>query len=677
VWFAGGEVVVRTGKVELGQGILTALAAIAAAELDVAPRRVRVVAASTQGAPDEGYTAGSLSIQQSGAALRQVCAEVRAVCLAAAAAVLDADPAEIDLRDGGFEVAGRRTTYWDLPTAALLDRDADGSATPVAAAGRPLPRSDLPDKVTGAPRFIADLSPAGLLHARVVRPPAVQAHLRRAATEAVVAWPGVVTTVVDGDFLAVVAEREEIALLAAQALARHSEWEHAALPERSSPPDLLVHAPADTEVVHRRDTGTAAEPVRTVGATYSRPFLAHASIGTSTALACWTRGRLEVWSHTQGVHPLRRALAEALALPVDAVGVHHVEHAGCYGHNGADDAAYDAAVIALRVPDRPVRVVWSRADELGWSPLAPAMRVQLTAGVAADGSVLTWEHELWSGGHVDRPGFPGPPRFLSHRLRRPDEPRVAAADPPLATGGGSTRNAVPGYDFPRQSVTAHRLTAVPVRTSAMRGLGAHLNVFAIESFLDELAAAAGRDPLEYRLAHLTDPRARRVLVAAAERAGWGDAVPEGLGRGLGCARYKNASGYCAVVADVEVVADVRVRRLTVAVDVGTAIDVDGVRNQVEGGAVQATSWTVRERARFDGAAVTSTDWETYPILTFSQVPAVDVVVLPCDEEPLGAGEIAAGPTAAAIANAVAAGLGVRVRDMPVSAEAVVAAIEAG
>jgi CO/xanthine dehydrogenase Mo-binding subunit len=481
---------------------------------------------------------------------------------------------------------------------------------------------------------------------------------------------------VEGDFLAVVAEREETAVLAAQELARRSEWERTAVPQAPAPADL-AEAPADTEVVHRRDDGPTPQPARTLTATYTRPFLAHASIGTSTALARSADGRLDVWSHTQGVFPLRRALAAALGLPDTAVAVHHVEHAGCYGHNGADDVAYDAAVVALRVPGRPVRVVWSRAEELGWSPLAPAMRVELSAGLDADGRVLTWHHQLWSPGHTDRPGQPGPPRFLSHGLRRPDEPRPPAADPPLAGGGGSTRNAVPAYDIPHQRVTAHRLPAVPVRTSAMRGLGAHLNVFAIESFVDELAAVAGRDPLDFRLAHLDDPRARRVLTSAAERAGWGSPVPDGTGRGIGYARYKNIAGYCAVVADVEVVDDVRVRRLTIAVDVGAPMHVDGVANQVEGGAVQATSWTVRERVGFDGGTVTSTDWESYPILTFSEVPAVDVVVLPSEEEPLGAGEISVGPTAAAIANAVAAGLGVRVRDLPLTAQAVIAAIQAG
>lgn len=684
--FADDTAVLHAGKVEIGQGIITALAAIAADELDVEPARVRVLAASTDTSPDETYTAGSKSVQGSGAALRQVCAEVRAACLAAASAELGVAPEEVTLVEGRFSAGARHVTYWDLPTAELLDRDADGTAAPKAAvtedggprpAGFALPRLDLPAKVTGTPRYIGDLRPAGLVHARVVRPPGREARLRSAAADAVTGWAGVLAVVAEGDFLAVVAEREEIAVRAADVLARRSDWDRVStLPDETALAGFLAEAPVHSEVVHER-AGESPAPAgtRTHAAVYTRPYLAHGSIGTSTGIARWDGHRLEVWSHTQGVFPLRRALASALGLAESAAAVHHVEHAGCYGHNGADDAAYDAAVLALRLPGRAVRVVWSRAEELAWSPLAPAMRVQLAAVVGPDGGVLDWRHDLWSSGHQSRPGLPGPVRFLSHELRHPGEPRAVAADPPLAGGGGSTRNSVPGYDFPRQTVTAHRLRAMPLRTSAMRALGAHLNVFAIESFVDELAAAAGRDPLEYRLAHLADPRGRRVLEEAARRAGWGDPVPDGIGRGIGYARYKNTSGYCAAVADVEVVDEVRVRRLTVAVDVGRVVDSDGVVNQVEGGAVQATSWTVGERVRFDRATVTSDDWESYPILTFSRVPAVDVVVVPSAEGSLGAGEIAAGPTAAAVANAVAAGVGVRVRDMPVDAAAVVRAIE--
>jgi CO/xanthine dehydrogenase Mo-binding subunit len=251
-----------------------------------------------------------------------------------------------------------------------------------------------------------------------------------------------------------------------------------------------------------------------------------------------------------------------------------------------------------------------------------------------------------------------------------------AGEPPMAVGGAAGRNAVPGYDLPAYQVVNHRLLTMPLRTSALRSLGAFANVFAAESFVDELAAAAGRDPVEYRLAFMGDPRARAVLDEVASRSGWADRAPEdSVGRGIGFARYKNTSAYCAVVAEVEAIHEVRVRRLTVAVDAGLVVNPDGARNQVEGGAIQATSWALKERVRFDRYGVTSDSWETYPILRFSEVPAVDVTLMPDDGSPsLGVGETAQGPTVAAIANAVFDALGVRVRALPLTQEQIAAAM---
>jgi CO/xanthine dehydrogenase Mo-binding subunit len=328
------------------------------------------------------------------------------------------------------------------------------------------------------------------------------------------------------------------------------------------------------------------------------------------------------------------------------------------------------------VPGRPVQVVWSRADELGWAPFGSAMVVDLAAGLDADGRVLSWWHDGWSYGHIGRPGYAGSHGLLgaSARDRLPLPPAV---DPPLAAGGGTARNADPGYDFASRRITGYRVQDAPLRTSALRALGAFVNVFAIESFMDELARRAGIDPVDYRLLHLSDPRGRAVIEHAAEAAGWGSRPSDGaVGYGLGYARYKGTSGYCAVVAEVEAETEVRVRRLVIAADVGRVVSLDGVVNQVEGGAIQATSWTLREQVRFDRRTVTSTDWESYPILRFSEVPAVQVEVISRPEEPsLGAGEIAQGPTAAAIANAVRDVLGVDVRDLPLTPERIVAAIE--
>ncbi|MBW8765404.1 MAG: xanthine dehydrogenase family protein molybdopterin-binding subunit, partial [Geodermatophilales bacterium] len=386
-------------------------------------------------------------------------------------------------------------------------------------------------------------------------------------------------------------------------------------------------------------------------------------------------GSLSVWSSSQGVHRLRDAIAQALALDPASVVVEHVENAGCYGHNAADDAAFDAVLLARAVPGRPVQVRWSRQDELTWAPFGSAMAVEVSAQLDDSSGVASWSYDDWSQGHTARPGYEGVPGLLAGAHLAQPLPSPPAADPPEGAGGGSTRNAVPIYDVGSRRVRGHRVLSNAIRSSALRALGAHMNVFAIESFMDELASLAGRDPLDFRLRHLSDERARAVLTTAAEAAGWGGALPEGIGRGIGMARYKGRGAYCAVVAEVEAETDIRVRRLTIAVDVGRVINPEGVRMQLEGGAVQATSWTLKERVRFDRRRITSEDWESYPILRFSEVPEVDVHLLDRPELPsVGAGEAAQGPTAGAIANAVTAAVGVRVRDLPLTVEAVTAAI---
>jgi len=419
-----------------------------------------------------------------------------------------------------------------------------------------------------------------------------------------------------------------------------------------------MSAPAETTVL--AETGEPPAPGLVAAsheAAYHRPYLAHASMGPSTATALARasttatalagasdtdgasassgatsnrdRGgdqdgpRLHVWSHTQGVYQLRAELARALRLAPADITVTHVAGAGCYGHNSADDAALDAALLAMAVPGRPVQVVWSRADELGWAPFGAAAVVRLAAETDPAGNVLSWRHEIWGNGHSTRPGSnpAGPAALLAAEHRAGGAAIEPAAEPPMARGGGAGRNAVPPYAFPAHQVINHRLLEMPLRTSALRSLGAFVNVFAAESFLDELAAAAGRDPVEYRLSCLADPRARAVVEAAARRSGWDRWAPSKLGRpadsaghGIGFARYKNTAAFCAVVAEVTAVTEVRVRRLTVAVDAGLIINPDGAANQVEGGAIQAVSWTLKEQVRFDRYGVTSDTWETYPIL---------------------------------------------------------------
>ncbi len=675
-----GAIALRVGKVELGQGILTALTQLAAHELDVPPETVRAAPTNTTSSPDEGLTAGSLSMTVSGAAVRRVCAEARELFRRTAARKAGLDVNAVHLVSGVFAGpdGARIGSYADL--AGIVDlavKVGDPSLEVELAAGtsKDLARVDLPDKVLGLPRFIHDLDFVGMLHARVVRPPGPGAHLENDSLASFSAMPGVEQVVRDGDFLAVLARREGQATQAAEALAAAVSWSAGI----ELPDDIegwLRTAEAETNVIRADGAGHDVASAA-VAATYSRPYLAHASIGPSCAIAHFHDGRLDVWSHSQGVFTLGRAIAAALDLPADAVVVQHVEGAGSYGHNAADDAAMDAALLATRVPGRHVRVLWSRADEMSWEPFGPAMIADIAAGVDEHGTITDWSYESWSNGHTARPGYGTHHSLLAdaHRARVTMLP--PAVDPPAERGHGSARNAEPYYDIARVDVTVHRLLTMPIRTSSLRSLGSQLNTFATESVIDELALAIGRDPVEMRLAHLSDPRAREVLSAAAEAAGWGAPLPDGRGRGLAFCRYKNRSSYCAVVADVEATDRLHVTRLTIAVDVGRAVNVDGVRNQIEGGAIQAASWALFEQVRFDRHSVVSTDWESYPIARFGQVPQVEVHVLQRADEPsLGAGEATQGPVPAAIGNALADALGVRVRRLPFTPDNIVAAIDA-
>ncbi|HEV3289455.1 MAG TPA: molybdopterin cofactor-binding domain-containing protein [Streptosporangiaceae bacterium] len=678
-----GVVTIRSGKVEYGQGVWTALTQIAAEELDLDLRRVQIAPVSTATSPDEGITSGSRSIEESGSALRQACAQARFAFLSTAADLLGADVSALGVADGQITEGGAGTglTYWSLSGRGLLDREA-GEPRPAKAparwsvAGRSAPRIDIPDKVTGRPRFLHDLVLPGMRYGRVVRPPAPAAVLLSPGDPPL---PAGVITVRDGSFLGVVAPADRLALAAAAALAKAASWQVTeSLPDEHDLKGFLLSAPEQAVTVdEQHDESAAASVTRTLTAEFTRPFLAHASMAPSCAIARWEDAQVTVWSHTQGPFALRGAIATGLGLGPEQVIVNHVEGAGAYGHNGADDAAMDAVLLARAVPGHPVRVLWRREDEMSWAPLGSAMLARLSAGLDAGGRIACWRQDVWSNGFIGRPGTGGEPRLLALAHLASGQPISPAADGPPTGAMGSTRNAVPGYDIADRVVVRHRLLTMPIRTSSLRSLGAFLNVFAIESFMDELAAAAGADPVAFRLAHLSDPRARRVIEQVTELAGWAGRPPggDGAGYGLGYARYKGLAGYCAAVARVEAETDVRLTHLWLAADVGRVINPDGVINQVEGGAIQSASWALRERVRFDRTRITSVSWDTYPILRFTEVPQVEVrIVDAAGEREAGAGEVAQGPVAGAIGNAVADAVGVRVRDLPLTREQVARAI---
>ncbi len=685
-----GSITVRTGKVELGQGIATALAQIVSEELDVSASRIRMVAASTSAGPNEGMTAGSMSVHDSGGALRQVCAQARSIYLEAAARQLQLTPDQqlaLQVRDGtiffGDGAAGPVTSYWALADDARLDVQASGLAAgkqAVTPTQRGLQRLDIPDKVSGRPRFIHDMSLPGMLYGRVAHPPSAGAVLTDVDLAAVQALPGVVAIVRDGSFLGVIASDEYSAVRALAKLSALAHWhETSALPDMHAMPAFLRAQPADTSLVAEKTAPPLAVPrlaARSFKSAYSRPFLAHASIAPSCAVACFAPHGLDVWTHSQGVYNLRADLALVLGMPADSITLQHVEGAGCYGHNGADDVACDAALLARAVPGRPVQLQWTREDELACPPFGAAMAVELTAEVDADGLIANWQHEVWSSGHSMRPGRSKIPVLLAATMLENPFPQQVAINMPLANGGGAERNAVPLYDFEQWRAVCHRTLTMPIRTSSLRSLGAHCNVFAIESFLDEIALDLDVDPLAFRLRHLSDPRARAVLESAASMADWTHrkdycAKVEGRGMGLAFAKYKNTGAYCAVVASIDAGHEVRVNKLWIAVDLGRVVSPDGVVNQIEGGAIQTVSWVLKEAVQFDRNRILSNSWESYPILRFSEVPEVEVNIIDRPEvKSVGAGEATHGPVAAAIANAVADALGVRVRDMPLTTESI-------
>ncbi len=623
VHFEGdGTVSIATGKVELGQGISTALAQIAAEELDVPLEKIRILPPSTAYSPDEGVTSGSLSIQDGGKALRRACAELR-----------------------------------NAP---------EKPASAYRVVGSSAPRLDLPGKIAGRPSYVHDMVLPGMLFGRVVRPP-------RAFTKLISLGnlSSDIKIVRDGSFLGVLAESEPAAIAAAKKVAAGARWQDGPQWPADWAAWLKSHVAETQTAKESVDAAAKARGAKRVQASYAKPPIAHASIGPSCALARMQGERLEVWTHSQGIFGLRRELAMVLRMKEEHIVVTHAEGAGCYGHNGADDVALDAALLARAAGGRPVRLQWTREDEFAWEPYGPAMCVALDARLDADGSIVSWRHELWSNGHTHRPGRADKPTLsAAAQIAAPFE--LAPAVNPALPAGGADRNAIPIYQVPDLLVLNHYVREMPVRGSSLRSLGGYGNVFAIESFMDELALAAGADPAAFRLKHLNDSRARAVIEQVIQTSNWGSwKKSEGRGHGIGFAKYKNLGAYCAVVAEVEAGHELRATRLVVAVDAGIPVNPDGLANQVEGGAIQAASWTLKEEVR-PGTLT----WEDYPILRFSEVPAVEVSILKNEFPSVGAGECAMGPTAAAIANALHDALGVRVRDLPLTQERIARAINA-
>lgn len=683
---ADGRVLVRTGKVDIGQRISTALLLIAADELDVDPARIDIATVETGIAPDEGITSGSNSMEESGDAVRRATATARKHLLSLAAKQLDADENTLEVADGLIRAraTNRSVSYWELaggkPFAIPVDPAIKGKdPASFRHIGKPTTARGMADLVTGSATYVHDMTMPGMLHARVIRPPHYHAKLTRVDDSR--AGSGL-ALVRDGSFLAVAGADEYAVVKGAERIAAAATWDMGkGLPDGDLFASVTANERISLPVIKGIPVKQPVPPLSppphdaavTHAARYERPYNMHGTIGPSAALALFENGKLTIWSHSQGIYILREAISEALDMPVDDIKIVHTIGAGCYGHNGADDVALDAALVARAHPGKPILLKWTRADEHGWEPYTTAMVMELQASVDANGKVLAWSHESYGDTHNMRPrstgNKSGAARLLAARYLADPVPAPVAA-PSMGHHVGIHRNQEPLYNFDNQRLVKNLVRGLPLRTSAMRTLGAYANVFALESFIDELAEAAGLDAMDFRIRNLTDERAVAVVQAAAEALDR-TPKPDGCGRGFGFARYKNQKTYCAVGIELSVTeaAEVKLHRCVIAADAGEIVDPDGTAAQMEGGALQAASWTLYEEVTYDRHGVTSRDWDSYPILRFDNVPEIETILMERSGQPfLGAGEASSGPAAAAIANAIYDAAGLRLRTLPFTPE---------
>ncbi|KAA9006778.1 molybdopterin cofactor-binding domain-containing protein [Histidinibacterium aquaticum] len=675
----GGRLRVCTGRAELGQGALTALKQMAAEELDVPPDSLEITGPDTGASPDEGFTAGSLSISQGGAAIRSATSALRALVLGEAARRLNAGLSLLAVKQGRI-IDGETAT--DLTLAGLageidLGVPVSDHAGPKPAGARhlnALDRIDLRDRMVGAP-FVHDMAPEGLLFGRVFHPPTLDSRLADDTDlDTLASRPGVVTVVRDGGFLGIVAETEAQAAAAARWFEARLSW---ATPDGPSDPFHELEA-SDAEVEEIDSAGMLPEAEATADFTVRRPFLSHGAMGPSTALAQWTEEGLTVWSHTQGVYPLRKAIAEVFGEPEERVRVIHANGAGCYGHNGADDAALEAALLARACPGRPVRLSWNRASEFRAAPVGAAMMTRVRIWMDETGRLDGMHVNVTSPPHATRPSTNGAPCLRSGHLLDKPFPFPVPGDLPAARGGGAARNGVPLYGTGAHLTERKLVTGLPWRTSSLRALGAYLNVYGIETALEAAIIERGLDPFEVRLANLEDKRSREVLERL--RAMSSDIIGEETEErnwGIAFARYKNTAAWAAVLVEAELGDELRATRVRIACDMGEVVNPDGALNQLEGGAIQSLSWTLKEALTLDGPAIGTAGWGDYPILRFSEIPEVRVEMIDRPEEPpLGCAEAVQGPVAAALGNAVQRMIGVPVLSLPLTRESVIAAVSA-
>ena len=687
-----GNVTIYVGKVDLGTGTKTALAQMAADELDVAFGQIEMVMGDTATTPDQWITGANLTIAQGGGELRKACATARAALLSRASSRLGVPAAELQISNGMVSATsdgGKAVSYGDLLRDGKgLDLKVDAKATGKAASqyrvvGKSIPRVDIPEKVTGEFMYVHDFRLPGMLHARVVRADELGAKLMAVDDSESRKVGGFVQTVRRGDFVAVVAKNEWGAIKAARAL--KLTWSPGTgLPDKATVFDYWRKQPVAKEESTQKvgDAPAAlAASARRVKASYEFSVQTHASIGPSCAVADFSRGQLNVWSASQATHSMQSELAAITGLPEAKVRLLYLDGSGCYGRNGHEDATADAALIATLI-GKPVRVQWMRADETARAPKSPPRAIDLEGGFDKDGNLVAWSGDF----HI----------ALNHitAFKPLDFPLLAATDLGMPKPGNWVgflfQNAAAPYALPNIRVNTRHVEKAFFRSAHLRSPGRIENTFANESFMDELAAEAKADPAEFRMKYIKDPRAIAVIQAALKRSAWqtrsginpaagsGDVAK---GRGIAYVRYNNTTTYVAAVAEVEVnrkTGEVKVSRVCVGHDCGQIINPDGLANQIEGGVIQTVSRTLLEQVQWDRTKVTSVDWATYPILRFPNAPRVEVDMINIPGEvSWGAGEPTATTIPAAIANAIYDATGARIRSVPFTPEKVLAALTAG
>ncbi|KQT55211.1 MULTISPECIES: molybdopterin cofactor-binding domain-containing protein [unclassified Aureimonas] len=692
---ADGRVTAFNGHVDLGTGIRTSLAQIVAEELCVSFEAVSLVLGSTSVAPNQGATIASETIQVAAIPLRAAAATARRFLLDEAAARLGRPAGDLVAEAGVVRVSGEGAAnafvpFGDLVAGRSLRLALDPQAplkprSSYTIVGRPQARTDIAAKASGSFTYVHDVRVPGMLHGRVVRPPYagfdagphVGTSLIAVDEASVAEIPGRVAVVAIGDFVGVVAVREEDAVEAMKRL--RVAWRPAPLiPDLNAPEEALRANPSSARTLADRGDADGAfdGAAETMERTYVWPYQMHGSIGPSCAVADWREETLTVWSGTQNPFPMRTDLSRLLDMPEERITVERLEAAGCYGRNCADDVTADAALLS-RAVGAPVRVQLTREQEHAWEPKGAAQVVDVRGGLDREGGPALYDFETRYPSNL----APTLPLILTGKLA-----------PVAAIAEMGDRTAIPPYAFPNLRVTVHDMPPI-ARASWFRGVSAMPNTFAHESFIDELATAAKVDPIEYRLRYLTDPRAVDLVRAVAERAAWvphtapfthggeGDIL---YGRGFAYAVYVHgkfpgtAAAWAAWVADVAVnkaTGEIAVTRVTCGQDTGEMVNPNGVRHQIHGNVIQSTSRVLKEEVRFSQTGVASLEWGAYPILRFPDVPEVDVLLMERpDEPPLGAGESASVPSAAAIANAIFDATGVRFRELPLTPERVRAAL---